>query len=353
MIDYGRKHCDGDNANLHEGSPWYYDGEKVYYQIADYTNDETWNACAQKYENVYAPYVVANNGGIPFWRVFPHGLEMGFRRSGSAQALQALTFLNAVPYGSSNIVHTISWKASREISYAVEAQFVAQSLSMPEGDYLYQHVESLIGMYDQWFISNTAQYAQPYMVGLAAEAMIKYYEVSQDPRVPWLLKIAADAMWERSWDPLSGSFFYYNEVNSFGPAPDLNLLIAPLYGWLFRQTGDATYRDRGDQIFESGVRKAWLGGGKQFSQNYRWSFSYIAWRNTTAQVSENRCDIDTDGTVNVVDVQLGINQAMGINPCISADIDLNGSCNVVDVQLLINAAMGQSCGPSASVLSQK
>ena len=55
-------------------------------------------------------------------------------------------------------------------------------------------------------------------------------------------------------------------------------MIAPLYGWLFQQTGDVKYRNIGDQIFTSGVQKAWLDGGKQFSQNYRWSFKYVEWR---------------------------------------------------------------------------
>jgi hypothetical protein len=61
-------------------------------------------------------------------------------------------------------------------------------------------------------------------------------------------------------------------------SPDLNLLIAPTYGWVFRQSGDATYRQRGDQIFAGGVKRAYLGGGKQFDQNYRTSFDYVKWR---------------------------------------------------------------------------
>ncbi len=68
-----------------------------------------------------------------------------------------------------------------------------------------------------------------------------------------------------------------------GPAPDLNLMIAPLYGWLFQQTGDVKYRDIGDRIFTSGVQRAYLDGGKQFTQNYRWSFQYLNWRESPAQ----------------------------------------------------------------------
>ena len=47
---------------------------------------------------------------------------------------------------------------------------------------------------------------------------------------------------------------------------------------VYLQTGDTVYRDRGDKAFAGGVRGAWLGGGKPFSQNYRWSFDYVTWR---------------------------------------------------------------------------
>ena len=62
------------------------------------------------------------------------------------------------------------------------------------------------------------------------------------------------------------------------PAPDLNLLIAPAYAWMYRQTGDITYRQQGDQIFAGGVRSADLDEVKQFNQNYEFSFDYLARR---------------------------------------------------------------------------
>jgi hypothetical protein len=55
------------------------------------------------------------------------------------------------------------------------------------------------------------------------------------------------------------------------------MLIAPAYAWFYNLTGDVSYLQKGDQIFNGGVAGAWLGGGKQFSQNYRWSFQYVEW----------------------------------------------------------------------------
>jgi hypothetical protein len=53
-------------------------------------------------------------------------------------------------------------------------------------------------------------------------------------------------------------------------------------------------------------------------------------------------DVNGDGVVNAVDVQLVINAALGlsINPAFNADINSDGVVNAVDVQLVINAALG-------------
>lgn len=53
-------------------------------------------------------------------------------------------------------------------------------------------------------------------------------------------------------------------------------------------------------------------------------------------------DINRDGSVNAVDVQLVINAALAIpiDPAYNADVDANGAVNAIDVQLVINAALG-------------
>jgi hypothetical protein len=63
---------------------------------------------------------------------------------------------------------------------------------------------------------------------------------------------------------------------------------------------------------------------------------------TTAQSSTNSCDLNGDGTVNVVDVQLAVNMALGRMTCTSF---VNGPdvCNVLVVQRVINAALSGTC----------
>ncbi len=51
-------------------------------------------------------------------------------------------------------------------------------------------------------------------------------------------------------------------------------------------------------------------------------------------------DINGDGIVNAVDVQLVINAALGIDTGYNCDVDSDGVVNAVDVQLVINAALG-------------
>jgi len=55
------------------------------------------------------------------------------------------------------------------------------------------------------------------------------------------------------------------------------------------------------------------------------------------------CDLNNDGGVNIVDVQIAINQALGVAACTTADLQQNGQCNVIDVQRVINMALGGSC----------
>ncbi len=55
------------------------------------------------------------------------------------------------------------------------------------------------------------------------------------------------------------------------------------------------------------------------------------------------CDVNGDGLVNVADVQVAINQVLGVSPCTTADLQQNGQCDVVDVQRVIIAALGGTC----------
>jgi uncharacterized protein (TIGR03437 family) len=70
--------------------------------------------------------------------------------------------------------------------------------------------------------------------------------------------------------------------------------------------------------------------------------SIIATACTAGAIRLPSCDINADGTTNVADVQLIINEALGVNPPIH-DLNHDGAVNVADVQKVINAALGLGC----------
>jgi uncharacterized protein (TIGR03437 family) len=72
-----------------------------------------------------------------------------------------------------------------------------------------------------------------------------------------------------------------------------------------------------------------------------------------AQVSP--CDLDGNGSVNVVDAQIAANQANGSSPCTNGDLNHSGVCDSPDVNRVTNAALGKGCivgpGPEVTITS--
>jgi hypothetical protein len=282
MAKYGTAHCSPVETEIgNEGYAWYYDGSRVYEQIATLLGDDSYVSCAQMFNDAYRKHIEKAKGWIAGWRYFPHGLFMNYTRTRDELSRAAImTMADGSPWTQdtsvgASLVDPIS---TRDVAYATSTLVLAERLGRPRSWKLSFLVDSLLAHFERWYVQRNAE-PQPFMVALAAEALIDYYELTKDPRVPGVLKIAADGLWTGSWDKVSKSFFYVNfDTKKRAPSNDTNLLIVPLYGWVFQQTGESIYRERGDEIFASGVKTAWLEGGKQFSQNYRWSPKYIDWR---------------------------------------------------------------------------
>ena len=163
----------------------------------------------------------------------------------------------------------------------------AEAAGEPRRERLAALVEQALGHLDQWFVSQTAPYMQPFMVGLTLQALIQVQETIPDSRIPAAISTALEGLWTRTWVPSAEAFMYVDRESPEGgtqPATDLNLLIAPAYAWMYLQTADTRYRDRGDQVFAGGVKFAWIDGSKQFNQNYMWSFAYVSWRHMADQL---------------------------------------------------------------------
>jgi hypothetical protein len=61
------------------------------------------------------------------------------------------------------------------------------------------------------------------------------------------------------------------------------------------------------------------------------------------QTGTPTCDLNGDGKVDVLDVQISISGSLGTSSCSNGDLDGSGTCNVVDTQRVINAALGGAC----------
>ena len=292
MVAYGRRACDWlqtPGLTLDERlAHVYYDQIRVMYQLADYTEDPSWNACAARAAAVYRDgYVLPNGGAVPGYWNFTTGLREDVERTGNQASRTAVVQLSQSAMYAGDwtpLEWTQDTGRSREVAYAILSYINAQALGEPARPRRSALVDQAYGHLDQWFVWYTwrdaRQQFSPFMVALTAHSLIRDWEQTHDARLVPALRRAADWLWGHAWDPVKEGMVY--DVNGVdGPAraaPDLNLLIAPMYAFLYWQTGLTPYRDQADALFAEGVRDAYLKDGKHFDQNYWWSFDYIRWR---------------------------------------------------------------------------
>jgi hypothetical protein len=308
MLTYGANFCTQSytvGPAIEEQKIWYYDEKNTMFQIKQYDTDHSltgnpsqWDACIAN-GNTYRTYVIANNGTTRAYYVFPNGLYKDWAINGDTTSKSAVLLLGS---GSSPYTNLDQGGLARAI-YAREAAYRlnAEIFNYKAGDtsrtaYMAKAVDINIARADQWVTSGTAEYIQPFMVGLWAQALITCYDDPvctgyHDARIGASIKKVADYLWTNAWNlSLFPNAFYYNSAQSAAgqaasPGSDyrvLNNLISPMYAWLFKTTGNTTYRDEANTIFQNGVLLNPVGGGagetgKSFNENYRWSFDFVTW----------------------------------------------------------------------------
>lgn len=160
--------------------------------------------------------------------------------------------------------------------------------------------------------SSGAFYQQNFINGLACYEIIADYQLSHDPRAPYLCKRVADRIWadydqaNHIWMNLVGPDFspWCNNSTLWFQANgiDGNCGIRPLswqqlqfHGvnsnwWYYAFTGDTTYRDRGDDLFnhvldDVGASSGYPLSGKNNSEIGYTFFNAVAWRTGTQGVN--------------------------------------------------------------------
>ena len=291
MLHFGQQHANSLSGLSGDAAlnAIYYDAARVFYQIADYTHDPSWLAPAHEAATIYRDqFVIPSNGAVPGYWNFTGGLLLDYQHTGDVRSKDAIVLLSknaAFAVDGTPLEWSASTVQSREVAYSIMSYLNAETVGQPHRARLDDLVTQAIGHLDQWFVSKTAPYLQSFMAGLTMEALIQYNTaVGGDPRILPAIQSAVDSMWSHNWLSGNQSFQYVDQqlsgVGGPDPSPDLNMLIAPAYAWMYHETGNPMYQQEADAIFKGGVEDAYLQGEKQFNQNYLFAFDFLTWRNS-------------------------------------------------------------------------
>jgi len=302
----------------------FYDLESSAFKIRDHTGNATWDPWIQSAFDAYVTYyVLPNNGAVQGFRNFTEGqLEDVLRstsRSSSALNSIQLQLANGAYVASSSENIAVS-TFSREVAYGllthINAERAGILLTGPQLARRSQLLDFALGHIQQWAVNYSAPYYRPFMGGITAKALIAYFtHVAEDSRIVPAIKTLADYTWSSCWKANSGawgqgnSFLYTDRVlpNNVEPQdgfthPTLNMLIAPMFGFVWWRTGIQQYRTQGDAIFLGGLPN-YSGGfhvsgsdlgtqsptnpyGKQYNQQLFWGPDYITWAESDPVVGQ-------------------------------------------------------------------
>ncbi len=160
--------------------------------------------------------------------------------------------------------------------------------------------------------------AQAFQNGLVGKSLIEDWQLSGDPRAPWMIKRLADIIWEfydqtnHWWQNIEGpcpTSPWGGDANYWFTATDVTgncgnystptnqgwqryqMHAVSIMWWYYAYTGDTTYRDRGDELFQHNfdfTQGAGIGGlsGKDNSEIYHNSFNGVGWRSGALSVNQ-------------------------------------------------------------------
>jgi hypothetical protein len=281
-----------------EGSNWqgnYYDRSLVYYAFWVRTGNPVYYQRAALIATAYRQGYLVPNGysASPHWSQL-EGLEQHYLLTGDNQSRIAVgrTAERLSSYDRYMGDTVTSWMENRIQARVLMGHLLAWRINAPSPlnmnwasriDAVLTAILRTQRANGSYGFPVTCDYSLNYMTGMLNDAMIKVHTTYKaDARILPSVKRSADYLWTKEWLPLTGSFKYLTQTCSGvgGPyaAPDLNNLIVTSFGWIYKMTGDAAYKTRGDQVFSGAVLHAFLNGSKQFNQQYTESYRYLSYR---------------------------------------------------------------------------
>jgi hypothetical protein len=252
-----------------ESGIWFYDGTWTFRQIARYTGNANWNNCADYLNNWYRDYVLANNGGIAGYKAFSAGIKSSCASCDMRNRV-AITLMSSRQAMAGTAGWPWDWTI-RETAYLLETYVNYEGVTGTRHSKLLRAAENLLAMFDELFRDGTWTYQHIYWDGLAMRALIQYFDLTGDQRVPRYIKIGLDWIWANAWNDTTKKMVY-NPANwgprcAYGCADtdgwawtELIGLIIPASGWYYWYSGDDLYRQRGDEWFQALPRWPRFGG---------------------------------------------------------------------------------------------
>ncbi|MEM7432676.1 MAG: hypothetical protein AAF351_12190 [Pseudomonadota bacterium] len=310
----------------------FYDSANTFFRIGLYLEEEEpWFTYAKWANDVYREfYLDPNDWHTAAWRRSSYGIYLRRELVGDVPIRQ-LELMRDKPAFSKIIEGRGQGGAehrSRAIALAVESHVLAERAGADRaaergvlqletfvpwmGSHLY---EWRSGSYNGTYREGGPRFA-PFMFGLTAHALIEFVEWERengrDPEAYWPKLFPIDygsgidpdakkiywnsietalgdlAIWmyvsashqngEPMWQTGRQDGFLYQDILDPRLAPDLNLMIAHVYAWLWKETGDKRFLEIGDEVFNAGALYGSTFSGKHFNQQFRYAFDFLQWR---------------------------------------------------------------------------
>src|SRR5215472_3788372 len=305
---------------------WNYDGGRVYQQVSDYdtyhqqqyksTDPNEWQRCIQMAMEPYKDTSIGTNAGfVAKPNQFPFGMAMAYMRTGDS------TYQNAIDLMAHSQAYNLRYSGSvyaesiRVSAYLMDDRLADEMVGFPRNNaFMLRAVDVMLGYLDQSYNLNFNNPNQqeydihPFMVGLAMEALITYYELdlaegnTPDARIPLEIKKTLDWLKNTQYmvvpPPTISHAFAYGAYDlprdprqvagTLYQSTELNDLVAPAYAWYWYKTGDTSSLNLGDDAFQhvwdsasgqnQGGDGGWTWSVKEYNQVYKWSFDYVRWR---------------------------------------------------------------------------
>jgi hypothetical protein len=258
-----------------------------------------WQHCALTLLDPYANYLVANNGTMAGYSIFPYGMAMNYYRTKAEVMRNGIKAVATVGPQRQSCGY-VDPGGIRENSYRSNAWMANEMLGAPRWPLLQRNIDKVMGNLNM-ANRGLAGSVHPFMLGIGMETLIHWYDLNlaeghPDYRVLPVIKETLDAMWRDLWVPKQNILIYErytlppNHSISYGA---LNNLVSVAYAWYWVQTGDTVERDHGDLLFQHAFddpEGGYSWSGKQFSQEFEFSFDFVRYRQgltTSSVVQEN------------------------------------------------------------------